>query len=162
MLKHIYPRSLFILAVFITFGLTAPIATAQLTLDDFDLDFLIDNEPMSEGEIKRFFKGQTHKGAYQFDRDGHATRGFEETTYADGRVLHIQGEETLNGSWRIADGHMCYTYERVWSEEICFDMYQVNNCIYHYQRSVGGLPRTGWTARTNLKGERAQCDIPIV
>lgn len=125
-------------------------------------DFMIDNTPLSSDELSAAFKGRTHLGYYRFERDTVSTTRFTETTTSDGRVTHVQGDETLTGTWKIKSDQICYQYDDVWPNVYCFDIYQVGTCYYHYIRTRNETPVNRWTARSTPKGEVPDCDIPTV
>lgn len=124
-------------------------------------DFMVDNKPLNEAELKKAFKGVTHYGFYRFNRDNIPTHKFTETTYADGRVEHVQGEEVLKGRWSIKKNRMCYRYYDIWEQEMCFDMYRVGTCYYHVIRTSGGNRTLDWTARSTPKHQEPDCDPAV-
>lgn len=121
-------------------------------------DFMVDNTPLTSDELRAAFFGQTHAGFYRFEREAMPTHRFSETTFTDGRVEHVQGEEVLGGTWAIIGDQMCYTYENVWHRRLCFDIYRVGNCYYHYLMTEGDRVMRVWTARSSLKGETPNCE----
>ena len=124
-------------------------------------DFMIGNTPLQSGELRAAFLGQTHVGFYRFDSANIPTRSFSETTFKNGRVEHTQGGEVLTGQWVIRKNQICYTYDNVWQSQLCFDMYRVGNCYYHYLATQGPRPMKLWTARSSLKGESPDCEPSI-
>ncbi len=124
-------------------------------------DFMINNSPLKAEELRAAFSGKTHDGFYRFERESIPTHSFSETTTADGRVTHIQGPETITGTWRIKGDQICYTYDDTWRRELCFDMYRVGNCYYHYIMTEAGRPIQAWTARSHPRGEQPDCDAQI-
>lgn len=121
-------------------------------------DFMINNSPLKAGELNAAFKGQTHSGFYRFERETLPTHKFEETTAKDGGVKHVQGKEVLTGQWSVEGDQLCFIYNEVWSRQLCFNIYRVGNCYYHYLMSEGDQPIRAWTARSSLKGERPNCE----
>ena len=113
--------------------------------------------PLSEAELYATFEGQTHRGSYNFQRRNIKTYGFEETTADDGSIRHIQENRIDTGDWFIEDSEICYDYDADDLNPACFEIYQRGNCYYHYQKSVRGIARTGFTARTVIKGEEPDC-----
>lgn len=151
--------------VWITAGLALSMiqtASAQITTKlPWMHDFMVDNSPLKAEELRKAFKGRTHEGFYRFERDEIPTTRFTETTRSDGRVKHVQGEETLTGTWEIEGDQICFQYEDVWKNTYCFDIYRVGTCYYHYIRTSNGIPVNRWTARSTPKGEVPDCDIAI-
>jgi hypothetical protein len=124
-------------------------------------EFMQDNSPLTEAELLKAFKGKTHKGYYRFDRNDLPTHTFTETTAKDGYVKHVQGEEVLEGKWRVKDNRICYRYFDIWYQEMCFDIYRVKNCFYHVIRTSGQNRVFEWTARSTPKDEDPNCDAPV-
>lgn len=124
-------------------------------------DFMIDNSPLRASELTEAFSGRTHSGFYRFEREAFPTHRFEETTAKDGSVEHLQGAETLTGKWSLKGDQICYVYDEIWARQLCFDIYRVGNCYYHYLQTEGGRPIKAWTARSSFKGERPNCEPNI-
>ncbi|WP_026940543.1 hypothetical protein [Hellea balneolensis] len=145
----------FILGLGLLFAVTAQ---AQVNMPDPQEDI-----PLTESELKTAFKGQTHRGTYNFKRVSFRTFGFEETTRKDGRVEHQQDGHTDTGSYTINDDLICFIYDPNERGEfarfnpICFNIYRRGNCYYHYQRSVSNRPVSGFTARSVIKGDNPDC-----
>lgn len=127
-------------------------AAAQLDTPDITEDV-----PLSETELTNVFKGQTHRGSYSFIRREMTTFSFEESTLADGSISHTQGTRIDTGKWSIKDTQICYLYDADDLNPACFEIYQRGNCYYHYQKSVRGTDREGFTARSVIKGEEPDC-----
>lgn len=132
--------------------LPVQIAAAQTNMPDVTTD-----TPLSEAELILTFEGQTHRGSYNFKRRNINTFAFEETTAEDGSIRHIQDNRIDTGDWFIAEGEICYHYDADDLNPACFEIYQRGNCYYHYQKSVRGIARTGFTARSVIKGEEPDC-----
>lgn len=141
-------------------GLTAliftllPLATAFGQLDFPDITT---EAPLSESELFATFEGQTHRGSYHFKRRDIETFSFEETTGSDNSIRHIQGGRVDTGEWFIEDIEICYHYDAEDLNPACFEIYQRGNCYYHYQKSARGIARSGFTARSVIKGEEPDC-----
>lgn len=127
-------------------------ATAQVSAPDISED-----TPLSEAELTQVFKGQTHRGSYNFIRRQMTTFSFEESTLSDGSIRHSQGTRIDTGKWSIKDTQICYLYDADDLNPACFEIYQRGNCYYHYQKSVRGTDREGFTARSVIKGEEPDC-----
>lgn len=127
-------------------------AAAQVNLPDISTDI-----PLSDTELAQVFKGQTHRGSYNFIRRDMQTFSFEEATRADGSIRHEQGARIDTGKWSIKDTQICYLYDADDLNPACFEIYQRGNCYYHYQKSVRGTDREGFTARSVIKGEEPDC-----
>ena len=136
-------------------------AKSQIDLGHERHDFMVNNSPLKTLELREAFAGQTHNGYYRFDREELPTHRFEETTAKDGGVTHTQAEEVLTGNWTLKDDQICFIYNEVWARQLCFDIYRVGNCYYHYLMTEGGRPVQAWTARSSLKGERPSCEPNI-
>lgn len=138
--------------------LTGQPAQSQVNMPDPEYD-----AALSEAELTTAFKGQTHRGTYNFKRVNFRTFGFEETTQNDGGVKHVQDGHTDTGRYTIKDELLCFTYDPNERGEfarynpICFNIYRRGNCYYHYQRSVNNRPVSGFTARSVIKGESPDC-----
>ena len=151
-------RFIFGLGFLIAASLAAAPAQAQVNMPDPEYDV-----PLSEAELITAFKGQTHRGTYNFRRVSFRTFGFEETTQSDGGVEHKQDGHTDTGRYTIKDNLLCFTYDPNERGEfarynpICFNIYQRGNCYYHYQRSVNNTPVRGFTARSVIKGDNPDC-----
>lgn len=111
------------------------------------------------------FSGKSHLGTYSFLRGDINTYAFTETTFADGRIRHVQkthDKEIIDtGDWEIDGDTICYDYDDARLRQACFKIYVVGNCYYHYQVSVQGFPASGFTARSVIKGERPDCEAAI-
>jgi len=153
MLKYIMRLKRFIFITGLAGGLlSAPIATAQTGFPDIETD-----SPLSETELLSTFKGQTHRGSYNFKRRDIRTFAFEETTAKDGSIRHIQGDRIDTGEWFVEKSEICYHYDADDLNPACFEIYQRGNCYYHYQKSLRGIARSGFTARSVIKGEEPDC-----
>ncbi len=139
----------------ISLSLASPMAIAQTH------NFMLNNHPLNNEELFEAFSGVRHDGYYRFDREEIPTHEFSETTFEDGRVEHYQGVELLKGYWNIKDNRICFRYEKIWQRELCYDIYRVGTCYYHYIRSSGGRAVSGWTARSTPSTETADCDAQI-
>jgi len=109
-------------------------------------------------QLHSAFSGITHRGQYRFLREENSTFAFRETTNVDGTLTHIQGTETLTGIWNINDDLICYTYDRIWTYPVCFNIYKSGTCYYHLIRSSNGAPRLGVTARSTPSTQEPDCD----
>lgn len=154
-------------------------ALAQDNQQDYQYDDLSDDlsgqnhvfpdittqEPLDEKQLYDVFAGQTHNGSYSFLREDINTYAFTETTFKDGRILHVQSLRdkvlTDRGQWDIDGNEICYDYDNDRLRQACFHIYQAGNCYYHYQISVQGFPASGFTARSVLKGETPNCEPAI-
>jgi len=127
-------------------------AIAQINTPDPTSDV-----PLSESELTTVFKGQTHRGSYNFIRRNIKSFSFEETTSTDGSIRHVQGKRIDTGEWFVEESEICYHYDADDLNPACFEIYQRGNCYYHYQKSVRGIDREGFTARSVIKGEEPDC-----
>lgn len=118
--------------------------------------------PLSEAELRASFTGQKHLGSYNFLNRDITTFAFEETTASDGRIRHVQQGHVDTGQWEIKDNTICYDYDNTDLLTACFRMYVRGNCYYHYQISVEGRPRFGFSARTVIAGETPNCEPSFV
>jgi len=130
----------------------AATASAQMNVPDVSQDV-----PLSETELTVTFKGQIHRGSYNFIRRDMDTFSFEEETLSDGSIRHVQGTRIDTGTWSVNDTQICYLYDADDLNPACFEIYQRGNCYYHYQKSVRGMGREGFTARSVIKGEEPDC-----
>lgn len=124
-------------------------------------EFMVGNEPLKDDALIKAFSGIKHVGFYRFGREEIPTHKFEETTYSDGRVQHLQGDEELKGRWYVKNDRICFRYADVWMRLLCYDIYRVGTCYYHLIRSSGGVDTFGWTARSTPEGEKPTCDAQI-
>lgn len=115
-------------------------------------------EKLNGGQLHTAFSGITHKGQYRFLREENSTFAFIETTNTDGTLTHIQGPETLTGIWDINNDLICYTYDKIWTYPVCFNIYKSGTCYYHLIRSSNGVTRYGVTARSTPSTQRPDCD----
>lgn len=144
--------------------LHASMANAQGFTEYFVPDVEI-SEPLTQQELRVAFSGKTHRGTYSFLRNDIDTYAFTETTHEDGRILHVQTtsgkaiEDT--GQWEIDENRICYDYDDARLRQACFEIYVLGNCYYHYQVEVQGFPTKGFTARSVIKGETANCDPSV-
>jgi len=120
------------------------------------------SEPISEAELRAAFTGQTHVGSYNFLNRDITTFAFAETTTEDGKIRHIQQGILDTGKWEIKENIICYDYDDTDLLQACFRMYLRGNCYYHYQVSVEGFPKFGFTARSVIKGQRPDCEPSYV
>ena len=118
--------------------------------------------PLSEAELRAVFTGKKHLGSYNFLSKGISTYAFEETTYSDGSIRHVRQGHVDTGQWEIIENTICYDYDDANLLQACFRMYARGNCYYHYQISVEGYPKFGFTARSVIAGERANCEPSFV
>ena len=108
--------------------------------------------------LRLVFSGVTHKGQYRFLREATKTFAFTETTRTDGTLTHRQGAEILSGIWNIDEDRICYTYDRIWTYPVCFEIYKSGTCYYHLLRSSDGVPRYTVTARSTPSTQEPDCD----
>ena len=120
------------------------------------------NEPISEAELRAAFTGQKHLGSYNFLNRNITTFAFEETTNSDGSIRHVQQGHVDTGQWTIKDNVICYDYDDQLLRQACFKMYVRGNCYYHFQISVEGYPKFGFTARSVIAGETPNCEPSFV
>lgn len=151
----------FMLAGLCTFSFCGIAVPTFAQVGDAKHHFMINNVPLTADELRAAFQGQTHEGFYRFERETLPTHAFTETTFKDGRVKHVQGDETLYGRWEIMGSQICFSYDDVWFNHLCFDMYRIGNCYYHYLMTEGKRPIRVWTAQSSLKGERPNCEPGI-
>lgn len=104
------------------------------------------------------FSGVSHRGQYRFLREATGTFAFTETTKKDGTLVHVQGHETLKGIWNVQGDQICYTYERIWTYPVCFNIYKSGTCYYHLLRSSDGIARQAVTARSTPTTQTPDCD----
>jgi len=114
---------------------------------------------LSGDQLDLAFSGITHRGQYRFTREAVNTFAFTEITRKDGTLTHRQGREVLNGIWNIAGDQICYTYDKIWTYPVCFNIYKSGTCYYHLQRSADGRPVYGVTARTTPSTQEPDCDL---
>jgi len=120
------------------------------------------DEPLSEAELRAAFTGQKHLGSYNFLSRDIKVYAFEETTHSDGTIRHVQQGKVDTGQWSIKDNIICYDYDDPGLYQACFRMYVRGNCYYHYQVSVEGYPRFGFSARSVIAGETPSCEPSLV
>ena len=113
---------------------------------------------LDKSALRTVFSGVTHKGQYRFLREATNTFAFVETTHEDGTLIHRQGQETLSGIWNIVEDQICYTYDRIWTYPVCFNIYKSGTCYYHLLRSSDGQPRNAVTARSTPSTQEPDCD----
>jgi len=113
---------------------------------------------LNEQQLRQAFSGITHRGQYRFRREAVSTFAFTEITREDGTLTHRQGREVLTGIWAVTGDQICYTYDRIWTYPVCFNIYKSGTCYYHSQRSADGFPRAGVTARTTPSTQEPDCD----
>jgi len=142
----------FILLLGLLCGISISPASAQINMPD-----VVNDTPLSETELLTVFKGQTHRGSYNFKRRDIDTFAFEETTYENGDIRHIQGERKDTGDWSVIDNQICYRYDADNLLPACFEIYQRGNCYYHFQKTVNGLTYEKFTARSVIKGDNPDC-----
>lgn len=118
--------------------------------------------PLSSAELTSVFKGQKHLGSYNFLTREIATFAFEETTLADGSILHVQEDKVDTGQWTIIGNTICYDYDDPALRQACFKIYAQGNCYYHYQVSTEGRPQFGFTARSVIAGQTPNCEPSYV
>ncbi len=118
--------------------------------------------PLTEAELRAAFTGQRHLGSYNFLNRDITSYAFEETTEADGRIRHVQQGRVDTGQWEIKKNVICYDYDDPQLRQACFRMYVRGNCYYHYQVSVEGYPKFGFTARSVIAGETPNCEPSFV
>ncbi len=109
------------------------------------------------------FIGQTMDGIYKRPRERSGTNEFTESFYTDGSTYYREGNLTDEGSWRIKDDIICFTYAGEMSgEESCFMVYSSGTCLYSYNpRNVrNGKPihSNAWSAKTLIRGDISSCD----
>ena len=147
-------------ALFLTACLI-PFQAASLGLDEAYPDVEHDM-PISETELRAAFTGKTHTGSYNFLNRDITSFAFKETTTVDGKIRHVQQGHVDTGKWEIKDDVICYDYDDPQLRQACFKMYVRGNCYYHYQVSVEGFPKFGFTARSVISGEKPDCEPSYV
>ena len=145
----------------ITLACLLPVSASALGPDELYPD-VEHSEPISEAQLRAAFTGKTHVGSYNFLNRDITTFAFEETTAEDGKIRHIQQGILDTGKWEIKENIICYDYDDPTLRQACFHMYLRGNCYYHYQVSVEGLAKFGFTARSVIKGQRADCEPSYV
>ncbi len=120
------------------------------------------SEPLTEAELRAAFTGKKHLGSYNFLNRDITSYAFEETTKADGGIRHVQQGRVDTGQWEIKENVICYDYDDPQLLQACFKMYMRGNCYYHYQVSVQGYPKFGFTARSVIAGETPNCEPSYV
>lgn len=161
-------RYLGLLICFALLG-AAPLASAQsgiLKDDNLQADqafnIIPDTAKKLESEaLRKAFSGITHRGQYRFLREAANTYAFAETTHSDGTLKHVQGEETLLGIWTVDADQICYTYDRIWTYPVCFNIYKSGTCYYHLLRSTNGIAQHAVTARSTPSTQRPDCDVIV-
>ena len=144
-----------------TFLCLFPFSAAALGPDEPYPD-VENSDPISEAALRAAFSGKTHVGSYNFLNRDITTFAFEETTLEDGKIRHIQQGILDTGKWTIKKNIICYDYDDPTLRQACFHMYLRGNCYYHYQVSVEGFPKFGFTARSVVKGETPNCEPSYV
>ena len=86
-------------------------------------------------ELLAVIKGQTHDGAYNFDRQGIASQFYLETHHADGRITYREDDMVITGAWFIQPDGLCYFYDSPDFTGGCFRVYRVKNCYYFYDKA---------------------------
>ncbi len=145
----------------ITIACLLPFHAAALGPDEGYPDVEYDSS-ISEAQLRAAFTGKRHLGSYNFLSKGITTYAFEETTNSDGSLRHIREGHVDTGQWEIKDNTICYDYDDPTLLQACFRMYLRGNCYYHYQVSVQGYPKFGFTARSVIAGETANCEPSFV
>lgn len=115
-------------------------------------------EKLDSDGLRTAFSGITHKGQYRFLREENDTFAFTETTREDGTLTHKQGREVLTGIWAINGDQICYTYDKIWTYPVCFNIYKSGTCYYHHIRSSNGFARNAVTARSTPSTQEPNCD----
>ena len=138
-----------------------PLHAAALGPDESYPDVEHDS-PLSEVELRAAFTGQKHLGSYNFLNRDITTFAFEETTESDGSIRHVQQGQVDTGQWEINKTVICYDYDDPDLLQACFRMYVRGNCYYHYQVSVEGYAKFGFTARSVIAGETPNCEPSLV
>lgn len=62
-----------------------------------------------------------------------------ERTTADGRVLDLNQQETLVGSWAVANDEACYIYHGKPSALVCYAMHEANGTLLFYNAATGRI-----------------------
>jgi hypothetical protein len=149
----------------ITIALLWPLAVSAQVMNNQSAEPYPDVEyatPLSGAELATVFDGKTHQGSYNFLNRDISTFAFKETTAKDGKIRHIQQGHVDTGKWNIADDTICYDYDDPRLRQACFKIFTRGNCYYHYQVSVEGIARFGFTARTVIAGETPSCEPSLV
>ena len=122
--------------------------------------------PLDGAELSEAFTNRTHRGSYSFRRPNIGTFAFEETTTDDGRTVHVHGDKTDLGTWRVRANVICFVYEdwdsRSGQHTACFNIYKRGNCFYHYNLPRGRVGAGRFTARSVHKGETPDCEPAMV
>lgn len=147
--------------VFVLIAALVPFQASAIGPDETYPDVEHD-EPLTETELRAAFTGKKHLGSYNFLNYGISSYAFEETTRSDGSIKHVQEGRVDTGQWKITKNIICYDYDAPQLIKACFKMYLQGNCYYHYQVSGGGVPRFGFTARSVIAGETANCEPSYV
>ncbi|MGJ8563784.1 MAG: hypothetical protein ACSHXY_09550 [Alphaproteobacteria bacterium] len=121
-------------------------------------DFMVNNTPLTDKALVSAFSGITHDGFYRYEQKETVPQRFVETTSEAGAVKHVQGEETMTGTWDVKGDRICYTYDYNKLRPLCYDIYRVGNCYYHVLMTSGSQRRGVWTAQSSPKGERPSCE----
>lgn len=120
------------------------------------------DSPLTEAELRAAFTGKKHLGSYNFRNHNISTYAFEETTQSDGSIRHVQEGKVDTGQWKITKNVICFDYDDPQLYQACFRMYKRGNCYYHYQISVEGYEKFGFTARSVIAGQTADCEPSYV
>ncbi|WP_427451078.1 hypothetical protein [Litorimonas sp. WD9-15] len=147
--------------LFLLAGLVFALPAYGFGPDDYMPDVSVE-DPLAEAELIDVFSGQTHRGTYTFLSRDITTFAFQETTKADGGVVHVQQNKTDTGQWSISGNIICYDYDDPRLLQACFNIYARGNCYYHYQVSVQGRSKYGFTARSVIAGETPSCEPSLV
>lgn len=151
-------------------ALPSPMLAQTALQPDADGNYLPDpsqDVPLSEDELIAAFTDKTHRGTYNFKRPNIETFAFEETTSADGRTVHVHGEKTDRGTWRVRENVICFDYVD-WDAAggrhlACFNIFKRGNCYYHYGLALGRPGLGGsFTARSVHAGETPDCEPAYV
>ena len=145
----------------LTIACLLPLNATALGPDDSypDVEY---EDPISEAQLRAAFTGKKHLGSYNFLSRDITSYAFEETTGSDGSIRHVQQGHVDTGQWEIKDNVICYDYDDPGLLQACFHMYVRGNCYYHYQVSVQGYPRSGFSARSVIAGETPNCEPSLV
>ncbi len=146
-----------VLSLFFVFLLMPCIAVAQ----DDNLPDPEQEAPLNAEEVSSYFKGQMHRGSYNFNVRNFEGYHFEELTQEDGTVLHRMGNRIDKGTWQATDNKICFDYKASDLLAACFTFYQRGNCIYHHQETVEGQVAPRFTAVSVIKGETPNCEPPL-
>lgn len=121
-------------------------------------------ETLDDAGLRAAFAGKTHIGLYRRYLEAYGEQRFVEAYAADGTLQYTAGSLSISGTWSIASGKICFTYDSPAFLAGCFRVVADQGCYYSYEIFPSGrqtVPgRDPWWIRSHVDGTNPVCADP--